>query len=83
MATKTTMSKKGYSASFNLASIITAVFIIILLLPGGNMISDSIYKKINPSGSSFGESVFIFFFNIVCGAILFWLVYKILKLLWP
>ena len=60
------------------ASIITTLFLYLVLSPGAfNLIGYSIHEAISPGGAN--ETNFIRGFDIFCGVILFWIVYKITK----
>jgi hypothetical protein len=65
------------------ASLITALFIYFALKPGAfNMIGYAIYINIIPQNSEASikyEKAFIYSFDIVCGILLFWIIYKLTK----
>ncbi|HMG81843.1 MAG TPA: hypothetical protein VK559_02295 [Ferruginibacter sp.] len=69
---------KTKAISLIIAAIATLIFLFLVMRPGiFNMIGYLIYQSISPEGS--GESVFIKSFDIICGLLLFWIVYKIAK----
>ena len=61
------------------ASILTAIFFYFAFKPGQsiNLIAYSIHEAISPGGAD--ETSFIRGCDILCGIILFWIIYKVTK----
>ncbi len=70
---------KSKSISAGIALTIVAVFLLLVLSPGGcgfNMLPYLIHHSVSPGGS--GETIFIWIFDIVFGGIIFLVIYWLL-----
>jgi len=73
--------RRSVNSNFIIAGLITLIFISLIFYSGEiNAIPYSIYEKIRPDGA--GETFFIIVFDILGSLLFFWIVYKILNILW-
>jgi len=73
--------KNSVNSNFIIAGLITAVLISLIFYSGEiNAIPYSIYEKIRPDGK--GELAFIIVFDVLGSLVFFWIIYKILNILW-
>jgi small-conductance mechanosensitive channel len=72
------MRKK--TISFGIALVVATVFLLLVLLPGGsefNLLPYAIHESISPGGA--GETTFIRMFDIICGILIFLIIYWLLS----